>query len=107
MKRKWLITKPSRGISRRDSLGGALGFAALGFGRAFAVELGSFSTGKPNLRVGMLSDIHVSHLPGTKGVKPFGHGSGECFLRVLDHYRDLKVDAVLNAGRPISCALGA
>ena len=85
-------------ISRRSFLGGAFSFAALGFGRAFAVEPGSFSTGRPNLRVGVLSDIHVSHLPGTKGVKPFTHSSGECFLRVLELYRDLKVDAVLIAG---------
>ena len=88
----------TKGLSRRGFLGGVFSLGAFAGLRAFAVAPGSASYGTPNLRVGVISDIHVSYLPGAKERKPYEHGSGECFLGTLQYFDQQKVDAVLVAG---------
>ncbi|MDO5318975.1 MAG: metallophosphoesterase [bacterium] len=78
-------------LSRRGFLLEACGCAAaFGFGRAFAVPSGAASSGRPNLRFGLLSDVHISTPKGANGC--------ETFLEALKYFRDRNADAVVIAG---------
>jgi len=68
--------------SRRSFLGG---MACLGV--AGCVAPGSLSKGKPNLKFGVLSDIHITDWAST-----------DVFRKTLRYFRDQDVDAVMIAG---------
>ena len=70
-------------VSRRSFLAGASAFSLSGCmsGR------GGFLSGKPNLRFGVISDIHIT-----------GWESAEVFRKTLRWYRDQGVDAVMIVG---------
>ena len=72
--------------SRRFFIGGALSFGACAGCRAFT-KAGAASEGGELLKLGVLSDIHVS-----------GNGQVPCLVRALEFFRDRKVDGVLIAG---------
>ena len=69
-------------LSRRDFLGGAA--ALMGMGGCRSLGIGG---PKPNLSFGVISDIHITTPEST-----------EAFRRVLEYFRDRKVDAVVVAG---------
>jgi len=81
-------------ISRRSFMGGAFSFGLIAGTRAFAVPAGSFAGGKPLLRVGVLSDIHVCCEEGD--FQKFGDETA--FEAALRKFRDMKADAVVVAG---------
>ena len=86
-------------LTRRFFIGGSGAFGALGaFGgaRAFAAAPGKFRGGRPNLRVGIITDIHV-RFDGKTG-KMTGFASDEAYLKALEWFRDSGVDAVMIAG---------
>ena len=78
--------------SRRGFISLAAGAAAWGFGggRLFA------AAGAPPLRIGAISDIHISF----KGKKEncFQYGAHGTFRAALEYFRDMKVDAVTVTG---------
>ena len=79
-------------VSRRSFLGGVASFGATWGLRAFAAPPGLFSSGRPLLTFGAISDIHISS-PASKvkvGTKLFEHALG--------WYRAQGVDAVVVAG---------
>jgi len=83
----------TRGLSRRDFLGG---FASLGLfgGCAFAAPRGTFSSGAPLLRFGLVSDVHIS----MKDVGGRWANDARTFAHALRWFRDMGADAVVNAG---------
>ena len=80
-------------VTRRDFMklaaAGAVGTMRW---RDYAAEVGM-----PPLRVGVLSDIHVSWRLGS-GKSADRYGAPEYFLKTLEFLRDAKVDAVIIAG---------
>lgn len=70
-------------VSRRSFLAGAAAFSLAGCTTGAA----SLSGGRPKLKFGVLSDIHITDWAST-----------EIFRKALRFYRDAKVDAVLIAG---------
>ena len=83
-------------MNRRSFIAGTLsfaGFAAGRFGKVFAAEHGKFISGKPNLVIGVSSDIHVGAKPG-----PNGPYSTAFWKKTLEFFRDQGVDAVVAAG---------
>ena len=86
-------------LTRRFFIGGAGafgGFGAFGGARLFAAAPGKFSGGRPRLRVGILSDIHV-RFDGMTG-KIVGYSDDATFVHALEWFRDQNVDAVMIAG---------
>lgn len=85
-------------MQRRDfikSAGAFSAWAGLFYGRAFAVPHATCSNGKPNLTIGMISDIHV------RGVIKNGkwkYAYHDFFRKALEWYRDQGVDAVSVSG---------
>lgn len=85
-------------MRRRDfikSAGAFSAWAGLFYGRAFAVPHATCSTGRPNLTIGMISDIHV------RGVIKKGewrYTYHDLFRKALEWYRDQGVDAVSVSG---------
>ncbi len=73
-------------ISRKQFLIGSMALAAAGARRMFAAPAGTV-LGKPRLKVGVLSDIHVRN-----------EATQKVFEKALEWYRDQGVDAVLVAG---------
>lgn len=73
-------------ITRKNFLIGSMAVAAAGARRMFAAPAGTVS-GKPRLKVGVLSDIHVRD-----------DATQAFFEKTLGWYRDQDVDAVLVAG---------
>lgn len=80
-------------FTRRGFLGSA---GAFGGARLFAAAPGSFGGGRPNLRVGILSDIHV-RFDGKTG-KMTGFADDTSYVHALEWFRDKNVDAVVIAG---------
>ena len=78
-------------LTRRSFIGGA--FASSLLCRTYC-ETGD----SPDLRVGILSDTHVSYPIGDSRVKPFDYRSADAFRNALFYFRDRKVDAVVIAG---------
>lgn len=86
-------------LTRREFvLGGAAAWAALARGRAFAAVAGALSGGGLRLRVGVLSDIHVSLLGAPDEDEMSGGKNARTFIKALSWYRDQRADAVLVAG---------
>ena len=79
-------------MDRRAFLGGA---ATLFGASAFGVPLPR-PKGRPNLTLGVLSDIHLSISKGKDGVLSFA--GEEMFAKALKWYRDCGVDGVLVCG---------
>ncbi len=73
-------------ITRKNFLIGSMATAALGARQLLAVPRGSVR-GKPNLKVGVISDCHVEY-----------HGTKQNLIDALEWYRDQGVDAVMIAG---------
>lgn len=84
-------------MDRRSFLGGA---AALFGASAFGVPLPR-PKGRPNLTLGVLSDIHLSISKGKDGVLSFA--GEEMFAKALKWYRDCGVDGVLVCGDMADC----
>lgn len=84
-------------ISRRWFIGGAASFGAFGGCRFF--ESHDFKAGgTPNLKFGVVSDIHIRYVARPDSPDWDGYGSTETFRKTLEWFRDQGVDAVLIAG---------
>ena len=80
-------------LTRRGFVGGVGALGAFGCARAFA---GVAASEKPNLRVGIVSDIHVRVDPATG--MTVGYSDDKTFVHALEWFRDQRVDAVLIPG---------
>ena len=81
--------------SRRDFLCGAAAFG-LGGWRLFAAPLGWKPDKEPNLVFGVLSDTHLCSRPFAG--KPCADWPVKYFAAALEHFKRLKVDAVVHCG---------
>ena len=81
--------------SRRDFLCGAAAFG-LGGWRLFAAPLGWKPDKEPNLVFGVLSDTHLCSRPFVG--KPCADWPVKYFAAALEHFKNLKVDAVVHCG---------
>ena len=79
-------------VSRRWFIGGMASFGAIPLLRAAP---GVFSAGKPNMTLGVVTDIHVCM--DIKNGSPVFHGE-EMFRRTLEWFRDKGVDGVVICG---------
>ena len=86
-------------LSRRFFIGGAGAFGAFGaLGGCRLLSAHDYRAGgTPNLKFGVVSDIHVRYIGGP-GIKERGYGSTATLLHTLEWYRAQGVDAVLIAG---------
>lgn len=82
-------------ITRRFFIGGAASFGAFGGCRMFSDE-GFRSSGKPKIKFGVVSDIHITKVG--EGEKMSAWGNNLTFKHTLEWFRDQGVDAVLIAG---------
>ena len=83
-------------ISRRFFIGGAASFGAFGGCRLFSSH--EFRAGGvPNLKFGVVSDIHVRYIGGP-GIPENGYGSTATLLHTFEWFRDQGADAVVIAG---------
>jgi len=80
------------GINRRHFLGAMASFGAFGAVR----PLFAAPAGRPNLTLGVLSDIHLSIAKGKDGT--FSFPGEEMFRKALGWFRDQGVDGVLVSG---------
>ena len=80
-----------------------MGLGAFGGTRLFPAVAGSFLDGTPNLRFGVLSDLHIRCVEGDKGT----YGGPEAFEHALRYFRDRDVDAVMIAGDMSDLGIGA
>ena len=85
-------------FSRREFIGFSAAFAA---GRAFAAPAGLFATGTPNLRIGVVSDIHVDAPKGDFMI----FGDTTTFESTLRYFRSVGVDGVVIAGDMADCGM--
>jgi len=83
-------------ISRRLFLGGAASFGAFSGCRFVSVPNGSFAYGKPNLKFGVVSDIHIHRIGA--GEKREDWQNNLTFKHTLEWFRDQGADAVMVAG---------
>ena len=79
-------------FNRRQFLGAMASFGAFGAAR----PLFAAPAGRPNLVLGILSDIHLSISKGKDGTLSFA--GEEMFTKALKWYRDCGVDGVLVCG---------
>ena len=87
-------------VSRRWFIGGMA--ASMGTARLLRAESGVFSSGTPNLVLGIVTDIHLS-IGRSNGVFVFG-GEGT-FRSTLEWFRDRGVDGVVICGDMADCGL--
>ena len=83
-------------MNRRSFIGKSLSFAGLAVcrpGIVFAAEHGKYLSGKPNLIIGVTSDVHVRELYGRKG-----EYFTQFWRKSLELFRDQGADAVIAAG---------
>ena len=86
-------------ISRRQFLIGGAAFASLGAfaGNRFILAAAGFKAGgRPRLKFGVLSDIHILRIGA--GEKMAGGGNNLTFRHALEWFRSQDVDAVIIAG---------
>ena len=81
-------------FSRRWFIGGMASFGAFGGCRFFSGR--GFASGTPNLRFGVVSDIHITKVG--EGEKMEAWGNNLTFRHALEWFRDQNVDAVMIAG---------
>ena len=88
------------GLPRRGFLGGVAAFGALAGGgtRLFAAD-----AGKPLLRFGVVSDVHVRLAPGGGSLHP--DYDTETLEKAFTFYRDNGADAVMIAGDMADCGV--
>ena len=87
-------------ISRRQFLIGGAAFASLGAfaGNRFILAAAGFKAGgKPRLKFGVLSDIHILRIGADE--KMSGGGNNLTFKHALEWFRSQDVDAVVIAGK--------
>ncbi len=82
-------------VSRRWFIGGAASFGA--FGGCRFLSGGGFASGVPNLRFGVVSDIHINRR-AKPGDDQMAGGNELTFVRTLEWFRDQGVDGVVVAG---------
>ena len=82
-------------ISRRWFIGGAASFGAFGGCRFFSGS--GFASGTPNVKFGVVSDIHIS-CHSKPGDLETAANNELTFVRTLEWFRDQGVDAVVVAG---------
>ncbi len=80
-------------LSRKSFIGSV---GAFGVMHAFSSPVGNLYSSKPNLRVGILSDIHV-RTDGATG-RTVDYSDDRTFVHALEWFRDMGVDAVAIAG---------
>ena len=91
-------------VSRRFFIGSAASFGALGGCRLFTSN-GYRDGGTPNLRFGVVSDIHIREVnKGDYRAEP--HGGNATFRYTLEWFRDQNVDAVMIAGDMADLGMG-
>ena len=84
--------------SRREFiLEGAAAWAALLSGRAFAAKPGTMDGPGRRLRVGVLSDIHISEF-GRPDAEEMPDHNAKTFIKALRWFDERKVDAVIISG---------
>ena len=86
---------PLTSVSRRWFIGGAASFGAFGGCRAFTGS--GFASGAPNMRFGVVSDIHINRR-AKPGDDQMAGGNELTFVRTLEWFRDQGVDGVVVAG---------
>ena len=82
-------------VSRRFFLAGAGAFGAFGAFNGCRLMPG-FASGKPKLKFGVVSDVHVRL--SNKGVGLYEPNDTKTFIHTLEWFRDQGVDAVMIAG---------
>ena len=85
-------------MSRRFFIGGAVLAGAFGGCRMFEAPLGSCAGGKPNLRMGVISDVHLLSRIAWPLEFCELRGDEEIFRQTLRYFRDQNVDAVMITG---------
>ena len=83
-------------VSRRWFIGGLVSAGAFGGCRFFAAAPGKYSSGKPNLKFGVVSDVHLRANPKAPGLNRGGDTT--TLEHTLMWYRDQGVDAVAVVG---------
>ena len=83
-------------ISRRFFIGGATAFGAFGGNRFFEAFGGVAPAQKPNLKFGVVSDIHITCVGADQKME--GWGNNLTFRHTLEWFRDQGVDAVMVVG---------
>ena len=83
-------------ISRRFFLAGATSFGAFGGNRFMPVFGAVAAAGRPNLKFGVVSDIHITHVGADQKME--GWGNNLTFRHTLEWFRDQGVDAVMVVG---------
>jgi len=81
-------------FSRRWFIGGMASFGAFGGCRFFTGR--GFASGAPNLRFGVVSDIHITKVGADEKMEAWGNNL--TFKHTLEWFRDQNVDAVMIAG---------
>lgn len=84
------------GVSRRWFIGGLASLGALDGCRMFSSPCGSYSQEQPNLRFGVVSDVHIRIADDGNGMAT-GKGT-ETFEHALEWFRGQGVDAVMIPG---------
>ncbi len=82
-------------ISRRFFIGGTAAFGAFG-GCRFFEAIGSASSKRPNLKFGVVSDVHITHVGANEKMEAWGNNL--TFKHTLEWFRDQGVDAVMIVG---------
>ncbi len=80
-------------ISRRNFIAGV---AACGGLCGFRTLAGTFGTGKPNAKIGIISDLHVRYEPETGTICSYSDAS--TVKHAFEYFRDQNVDAVVITG---------
>ena len=93
------MNEEMNGLTRREFVSGIGAFGGLGL---FGAVPGSCLDGTPNLRFGVLSDLHIRCVKGDCGYD----GGPEAFEHALEYFRDRDVDAVMIAGDMSDLGLG-
>ncbi len=83
-------------ISRRFFIGGATAFGAFGGSRFFEAFGGVAPAKKPNVKFGVVSDVHITHVGANEKME--GWGNNLTFKHTLEWFRDQGVDAVMIVG---------
>ena len=83
-------------ISRRFFLGGAAAFGAFGGNRFMPAFGAAAAAGRPNLKFGVVSDIHITHVGADQKITAWGNNL--TFRHTLEWFRDQGVDAVMVVG---------
>ena len=82
-------------ISRRWFIGGMTAFGAASFSRIIHAKSGVFSADTPEVRIGMITDVHIS-LRRTKD--GYYYEGVDVLRKTLEWFRDREVDGVAICG---------